>query len=294
VSAGENRQSPSRVTPPRRIRLPYGPRPAACRKASGLYAQPPTFRIMPLMASSPTTDAAPHQAPRHRAPRRVRRAIVPTRYRLGRRLVASRPRSLRADSASLHRGPRAGAGAKRVRARPGLLTTLRFHELPQAPAEVWLPLCPRRRAGQRWTSACGSPLLEQGATERIGRHRIEGVEVCSTRQPRPWRTASSTETRSASHRRRGTARFTRNHRGGATGAGASPGFRVSRVMQPYLDATACGASLEQPAPTSPKRRHVLPCPRLEAQRRPPEQLLRSAPRPCLPAAHRPRTATAHQ
>lgn len=131
--------------------------------------------------------------------------------------------------------------AKRI---PGgvfcLLTALRFHELTtQAPAEVWIALPekarkPRLDYPRLRVARFSGPAL----TEGIETHRLEGVEV---------RVYSAAKTVADSFKYRNKVGvevavealrdFSRRHRGGATElAHYARICRVSRVMQPYLDA----------------------------------------------------------
>ncbi len=133
--------------------------------------------------------------------------------------------------------------AKRV---PGgvicLLTALRFHELTtQAPAEVWIALPEKARKPRldyprlRVTRFSG-PALAEG----IETHRIEGVDV---------RLYSGAKTVADCFKYRNKVGidvavealrdFSRRHRGGATELARFARIcRVTRVMQPYLDAIA--------------------------------------------------------
>ncbi len=122
-----------------------------------------------------------------------------------------------------------------------LLTALRFHELTtQAPAEVWIALPEKARRPTldavrlRVTRFSGAAL-----TEGIETHRIEGVEV---------RVYSASKTVADCFKYRNKVGidvavealrdFTHSHRGGATELARFARIcRVSRVMQPYLDAT---------------------------------------------------------
>jgi predicted transcriptional regulator of viral defense system len=122
-----------------------------------------------------------------------------------------------------------------------LLTALRFHELTtQAPAEVWLALPEKARKPTldgvrlRVTRFSGKSL-----TEGIETHRIEGVTV---------RIYSAAKTVADCFKYRNKVGidvavealrdFTRSRRGGATDLARFARIcRVSRVMQPYLDAT---------------------------------------------------------
>jgi len=133
--------------------------------------------------------------------------------------------------------------AKRV---PGgvfcLLTALRFHELTtQAPAEVWIALPekarkPRLDYPRLRVARFSGPAL----TEGIETHRLEGVEA---------RVYSAAKTVADCFKYRNKVGvdvavealrdFSRRHRGGATELARYARIcRVSRVMQPYLDAVA--------------------------------------------------------
>lgn len=123
-----------------------------------------------------------------------------------------------------------------------LLTALRFHELTtQAPAEVWIALPEKARKPKlahprlRVTRFSGPAL-----TEGIETHRVEGVEV---------RVYSAAKTVADCFKYRNKVGidvavealrdFSRRHRGSATELARYARIcRVSRVMQPYLDATA--------------------------------------------------------
>jgi predicted transcriptional regulator of viral defense system len=133
--------------------------------------------------------------------------------------------------------------AKRV---PGgvfcLLTALRFHELTtQNPAEVWIALPEKARKPRldyprlRVARFSGAAL-----TEGVEAHLVEGVEV---------RVYSAAKTVADCFKYRNKVGidvavealrdFGRRHRGGASElARFARVCRVSRVMQPYLDATA--------------------------------------------------------
>ena len=123
-----------------------------------------------------------------------------------------------------------------------LLTALRFHELTtQLPAEVWVALPEKARKPRldyprlRVTRFSGPAL-----TEGIESHRIEGVEV---------RVYSAAKTVADCFKYRNKVGidvavealrdFSRRHRGGATDLARFARIcRVTRVMQPYLDAIA--------------------------------------------------------
>jgi predicted transcriptional regulator of viral defense system len=123
-----------------------------------------------------------------------------------------------------------------------LLTALRFHELTtQAPAEVWLALPekarkPRLAHPRLRVSRFSGPAL----TEGIETLRVEGVDV---------RIYSAAKTVADCFKYRNKVGidvavealrdFSRRHRGGANELARFARIcRVSRVMQPYLDAIA--------------------------------------------------------
>ncbi len=123
-----------------------------------------------------------------------------------------------------------------------LLTALRFHELTtQSPAEVWIALSSKARKPK-----LDNPRLRvarfsgEALTEGIETHRLENVEV---------RVYSAAKTVADCFKYRNKIGvdvavealqdYTRRHRGGQTELARFAGIcRVSRVMQPYLDATA--------------------------------------------------------
>jgi predicted transcriptional regulator of viral defense system len=123
-----------------------------------------------------------------------------------------------------------------------LLTALRFHELTtQAPAEVWIALAEKARKPKLdyprlRVARFSGPAL----TEGIETHRLEGVEV---------RVYSAAKTVADCFKYRNKIGidvavealrdFSRRHRGGATKLARYARIcRVTRVMQPYLDAIA--------------------------------------------------------
>ena len=123
-----------------------------------------------------------------------------------------------------------------------LLTALRFHGLTtQSPAEVWIALPEKARKPRmdyprlRVARFSGSAL-----TEGIERHRVEGVEM---------RVYSAAKTVADCFKYRNKLGidvavealrdFSRRNRGGATELARFARIcRVTRVMQPYLDAIA--------------------------------------------------------
>lgn len=123
-----------------------------------------------------------------------------------------------------------------------LLTALRFHDLTtQAPAEVWIALPEKARRPRldhprlRVARFSGAAL-----TEGVEQHRVEGV---------PIRVYSAAKTVADCFKYRNKIGidvavealrdFSRKHRGGANDLARFARIcRVSRVMQPYLDAIA--------------------------------------------------------
>ncbi len=121
-----------------------------------------------------------------------------------------------------------------------LLTALRFHGLPtQAPAEVWIALPEKARRPQldyprlRVARFSGAAL-----TEGVETHRLEGVEIHVY-------SAAQTVADCFKYRNKlgidvaveALRDFSRHHRGGATDLARFARIcRVTRVMQPYLDA----------------------------------------------------------
>jgi len=122
-----------------------------------------------------------------------------------------------------------------------LLTALRFHELTtQNPAEVWIALAekarkPRLEYPRLRVARFSGPAL----TEGIQKHRIENVDV---------RIYSAAKTVADCFKYRNKVGvdvavealrdYLRRHRGGANELARFARIcRVSRVMQPYLDAT---------------------------------------------------------
>lgn len=133
--------------------------------------------------------------------------------------------------------------AKRV---PGgafcLLTALRFHGLTtQSPAEVWIALPEKaRRPRLEYPRLRVARFSGAALTEGIETHRLEGVEI---------RVYSAAKTVADCFKYRNKLGidvavealrdFSRRYRGGATDlARFARMCRVTRVMQPYLDALA--------------------------------------------------------
>ncbi|MFA5890438.1 MAG: type IV toxin-antitoxin system AbiEi family antitoxin domain-containing protein [Actinomycetota bacterium] len=123
-----------------------------------------------------------------------------------------------------------------------LLTALRFHELTtQAPAEVWIALPEKaRRPKLDYPRLRVARFSGPALTEGIEAHRLDGVEI---------RVYSAAKTVADCFKYRNKVGvdvavealrdFSRHHRGGATDLARYARIcRVSRVMQPYLDALA--------------------------------------------------------
>jgi predicted transcriptional regulator of viral defense system len=156
--------------------------------------------------------------------------------RQGRGIYAAREHSYSAEHALAQ-------VAKRV---PGgivcLLTALRFHELTtQAPSEVWIALPEKaRRPRLEYPRLRVARFSGEALTEGIEIHRVEGVDV---------RIYSAAKTVADCFKYRNKIGidvavealrdFSRRHRGGATALARFAAIcRVTRVMQPYLDAIA--------------------------------------------------------
>lgn len=123
-----------------------------------------------------------------------------------------------------------------------LLSALRFHDLTtQSPAEIWIALPEKARRprfeGPRLRIARFSG---KALTEGVERHRVEGIDL---------RVYSPAKTVADCFKYRNKVGidvavealrdFTRKHRGGADELARFARIcRVSRVMQPYLDAMA--------------------------------------------------------
>ncbi len=123
-----------------------------------------------------------------------------------------------------------------------LLTALRFHELTtQQPAEVWIAIPEKaRRPRIEYPRLRVSRFSGAALTQGIETHTIEGVEV---------RVYSAAKTVADCFKYRNKVGievavealrdFSRRHRGGATELARFARIcRVTRVMQPYLDAIA--------------------------------------------------------
>jgi predicted transcriptional regulator of viral defense system len=154
--------------------------------------------------------------------------------RTARGVYVARDHSLTAEHALAQASKRVPAGVI------CLLTALRFHDLTtQSPAEVWMALAERARK-----PSLGYPRLRiarfSGAslTEGVEWHRIEGVDV-------PIYSAAKTVADCFKFRHKigidvaveALRDFRRRHRGGGNDLARFARIcRVTRVMQPYLDA----------------------------------------------------------
>jgi predicted transcriptional regulator of viral defense system len=123
-----------------------------------------------------------------------------------------------------------------------LLTALRFHELTtQSPADVWLALPEKARKPRlEYPRLRVARFSGQALSEGIEIHHLEGVEI---------RVYSAAKTVADCFKYRNKVGidvavealrdFSRRHRGGATELARFARIcRVTRVMQPYLDAIA--------------------------------------------------------
>ncbi len=123
-----------------------------------------------------------------------------------------------------------------------LLTALQFHNLTtQSPGEVWIALPEKARKPRLdYPRLRVARFSGKALTSGIETHQIEGVEI---------RIYSAAKTVADCFKYRNKVGidvavealrdFSRSHRGGATElAGFAKVCRVSRVMQPYLDAIA--------------------------------------------------------
>jgi predicted transcriptional regulator of viral defense system len=172
----------------------------------------------------------------------IPRALLYTLVREG--LVERQARGIYVPSGHPHTAEHTLAQvAKRVPAGVFcLLTALRFHELTtQSPAEAWIALSekarkPRLDHPRLRVARFSGPALSEG----IETHRLEGVEI---------RVYSAAKTVADCFKYRNKVGidvavealrdFSRHHRGGASELARFARIcRVTRVMQPYLDAIA--------------------------------------------------------
>jgi len=189
-----------------------------------------TIRRLGLVRAS---DLMAHGISRGRLYRLLRNGLV---ERQARGIYTARTHSVTADHTLAQVAKQVPAGVF------CLLTALRFHELTtQAPAEVWIALSERARRPKVVNARLRVARFSGGAlTEGIEIHRREGVQV---------RVYSPAKTVADCFKYRNKVGidvavealrdFSRRHRGGATDLARYARIcRVSRVMQPYLDAMA--------------------------------------------------------
>jgi predicted transcriptional regulator of viral defense system len=191
------------------------------------------LRIVRQLGIARATELEAHGVPRAQIYQLVRKGLLERQAR-GIYVASRHPFTARHTLAQV---------AKRV---PGgvlcLLTALRFHELTtQDPAEVWIALPEKARKPRldyprlRVARFSGAAL-----TEGIETHRLEHVDV---------RVYSAAKTVADCFKYRNKVGidvavealrdFSRKHRGGATELARFARIcRVTRVMQPYLDAIA--------------------------------------------------------
>lgn len=191
------------------------------------------LRVIGRLGIVRAADLEPHGIPRSQLYRLVRNGLVERQAR-GIYAASTHPVTAEHTLAQVSKQIPGGVFC--------LLTALRFHELTtQAPAEVWIALPEKARkprpAHPRLRVARFSGLA---LTEGIEMHRLEGVEV---------RVYSAAKTVADCFKYRNKVGvdvavealrdFSRRHRGGATELARYARIcRVSRVMQPYLDAIA--------------------------------------------------------
>jgi predicted transcriptional regulator of viral defense system len=200
---------------------------------ANLRNQDATIRLIRRLGIVRPVDLEERGIPRVHLYRLLRQGHV---ERQSRGIYVARRHALTAEHTLAQVAKRVPAGAF------CLLTALRFHELTtQNPADVWIALSEKAR-----TPRLDYPRLRvarfSGAalTEGIEAHRIEGVEV---------RVYSAAKTVADCFKFRNKVGidvavealrdFSRRHRGGADDLARFARIcRVTRVMQPYLDAIA--------------------------------------------------------
>ena len=191
------------------------------------------LRIIEKMGLVRPVDLEPHGVSRAQLHRLVERGLV---ERQARGVYTATRHAPTAQHTLAQVGKRVPAGVF------CLLTALRFHGLTtQSPAEVWIALPEKARKPRldyprlRVARFSGSAL-----TEGIERHRVEGVAI-------QVYSAAKTVADCFKYRNKvgidvaveALRDFTGRHRGGATELARFARIcRVTRVMQPYLDAIA--------------------------------------------------------
>jgi predicted transcriptional regulator of viral defense system len=194
-------------------------------------AKTPILRFIKQMGIIRPTDLEAHGIPRAALYRLVREGVI---TRQARGLYTISQHQYTTDHALAQVAKRVPSGVF------CLLTALRFHNLTtQAPADVWIALSPKARKPEldyprlRVARFSGAPL-----SEGIETHRIEGVDV-------RMYSAAKTVADCFKYRNKigidvaveALRDFTRRYRGGANDLARFARIcRVTRVMQPYLDA----------------------------------------------------------
>lgn len=196
-------------------------------------AQNPVLRVIREMGLVRPVDLESRGIPRAELYRLVRKGLV---ERQSRGLYVASQHPYTAEHALAQVAKRIPAGVF------CLLTALRYHELTtQSPAEVWIALPEKARKPRldyprlRVARFSGAAL-----TEGIETHSVEGVDI---------RVYSAAKTVADCFKYRNKIGidvavealrdYSRRHRGGATELARFARIcRVTRVMQPYLDAVA--------------------------------------------------------
>lgn len=196
-------------------------------------ARSPVLRLIRRLGIVRPIDLEAQGIPRAQLYRLVREGLV---ARQGRGLYVTRQHPYTAEHALAQVAKRVPAGVF------CLLTALRFHGLTtQSPADVWLALPEKARKPRleyprlRVARFSGAAL-----TEGIEIHRFEGVELrvyCAAKTVADcfkYRNKVGIDVAVEALRD-----FSRRHRGGATELARFARIcRVTRIMQPYLDAIA--------------------------------------------------------
>lgn len=178
-------------------------------------------------------DLAAHGITRAQLSRLVNEGLV---HRQARGIYVAARHALTAEHTLAHVAKRVPAGVF------CLLTALRFHRLTtQSPAEVWITLPEKaRRPRLDYPRLRVARFSGQALSEGIEEYRVEGVTI---------RIYSAAKTVADCFKYRNKVGvdvavealrdFSRKHRGGATDLARFARIcRVTRVMQPYLDAIA--------------------------------------------------------
>jgi predicted transcriptional regulator of viral defense system len=191
----------------------------------------PVLRLIRQLGIVRPIDLEAHGVPRAQLYDRVRKGLV---ARQARGIYVASRHAYSAEHTLAQVAKRVPAGVF------CLLTALRFHGLTtQSPSEVWIALSeksrkPRLDYPRLRVARFSGPALTQG----IDTHRLEGVEIrvyCAAKTVADcfkYRNKVGIDVAVEALRD-----FSRKHRGGATELARFARIcRVSRVMQPYLDA----------------------------------------------------------